>query len=82
MKPFSRDYIYSWYNAKEAEDYVGMDGYFGNSLDELIDDISYHSPSGLLKVHRGDPVDKVFVDTNRNEFGLFVPLALLGEDDE
>lgn len=82
MKPFSRDYIYSWHNAKEAEDYVGMDGYFGNSLDELIDDISYHSPSGLLAIRRGERVDKVFMDTNRNEFGLFIPSVLLGENDE
>jgi hypothetical protein len=80
MRPISKDYIFSWSNAKEAEGYKGEEGFFANSLDELIERISYESPSSLLEVQRGAEVDKVFLDSNRGDYGLFIPLVLMGVD--
>lgn len=82
MKPISKDNIFSWSNSTDAEKYIGMDGYFGNSLGELMENISYKSPKVLYEIHLGACVDDVFVDTDRCYFGLFVPSMLLGEDDE
>lgn len=82
MKPIPKDCIFSWSNSTDAEKYIGMDGYFGNSLDELKENISYKSPKVLSEIHLGACVNDVFVDTDRIYYGLFLPSILLGEDDE
>ena len=76
----SKQNIFSWSNAPDAEKYLGVDGYFGNSLDEIMENISYQSPKVLSEIHLGACVDDVFVGTNRNYHGLFLPSALLGEE--
>ena len=74
----SKENIFSWSNAPDAEKYLGVDGYFGNSLDEIMENISYKSPKVLCEIHLGACVDDVFVDTDRIYYGLFLPSILLG----
>ena len=76
----SKENIFSWSNSTDAEKYLGVDGYFGNSLDEIMENISYQSPKVLSEIHLGSCVDDVFVDNNRNYYGLFLPSVLLGEE--
>lgn len=83
----TKDDVYSWYNRKDAQEYLHKDGYFGDSLDEL--------ETAILNDEFGSciPLNKILEDVScfvigndwndyyqDYKYGLFIPKELVPKE--
>ena len=84
MKEFDRKYIFSWANCEEAKQYIGKEGFIGNRLGEINENVKRGCTVTLQDVE-DDTVDcfyfemGIFKDCSA---GLFLPLDKVKEVEE
>lgn len=72
-KVFDIKDIISWSNSEDAKKYVETEGYFGNCLQDLIENVNNNSTSTLWNVFSADEVHCIFEDIYDVKYGLFLP---------
>lgn len=75
MKIFDRKDVYSWSNAKTARQYIGKEGYFGDSIAELDRKIRGDFQNILMDIFDSDTDRASFPFGNNDEetWSLFIP---------
>lgn len=73
-KVFDREDIISWSNSENAKKYVEQQGYFGNSFQDLVENVNNNTTSILCNVFKANEVHCIFEDVHDIRYGLFLPI--------
>ena len=80
MKTFDRKDVFTLVTAEEAKDYIGIKGYFGDSFEELEDDIRKANNAELAEIFPNQETNIVFRPSRSSAcYGLFLPASKVKE---
>ena len=84
MKTFDKKDVYSWSNAEKAKQYIGKQGYFGDSIAELDNQIQGVFKNILTDIFASDTDRASFPFGNDDEetWSLFLPADKVKEVEE